>query len=573
MIVLVALATVLQVTAVSPPRNAPAPRTAAVAITFDQPVSPASVTPASFRVFGRWSGPAAGAFSFSNGDRTVTFTPSYAFSAGDIVSVNLSHDLRAADLTPLRAAGFAYQFMTMTVPTPRQFAQLAVMSNRTNGAQTRIYGASASDLNEDGFLDLATINEVSADVRVCLNLADGSGRFGSFLAPQSIGVEASPNEPADFDRDGHADLCVAATESNSVWVLLGAGDGTFSSIQEIPVGQAPHGIAVLDADGDGDPDIANANNLSNNISLMINDGNGAFGAPVSFDAGVGGEYGLAAADMNNDGISDLVVAARDSRKLITLLGNGNATFTPVGPAQNTGGQSWVVVVGDVNGDRILDAAVANSVSNNAAILIGQGDGRFAAPITTATGAHTPSNDLADLDGDGDLDWVFSIFGAGAWRLFVNNGAGAFAFDQEFTAADSPSCAVPLDFDNDGDLDLALFDELADLVTLMENTGPPNGVGEAPPHGRLALLPNAPDPFRATTRIRFVLQEADAATLEVFDAGGRRVAARGLGSRPPGRQEVVFDGSDAAGRPLPAGVYYYRLTTRGAVQSDRMAIVR
>jgi hypothetical protein len=144
-----------------------------------------------------------------------------------MVFVNLSHDLLGADTTPLRAAGYAFQFRTAVVATAADFNEVTSFSNRILGAQTRIYGASAADLDNDGYLDLTTVNEVSADVRVFMNRADGSGLYEPMLAPQAIGVEASPHAPADFNNDGNLDLCVSATASQSVWILLGAGNGTF----------------------------------------------------------------------------------------------------------------------------------------------------------------------------------------------------------------------------------------------------------------------------------------------------------------------------------------------------------
>jgi hypothetical protein len=86
-----------------------------------------------------------------------------------------------------------------------------------------------------------------------------------------------------------------------------------------------------------------------------------------------------------------------------------------------------------------------------------------------------ASDLADLDGDGDLDWILSSFGAGLWRIYVNDGAGHFTFDQDISAPSNPSCAVPLDFDNDGDIDLALSDEISDVVVLMQNTSGPSPI--------------------------------------------------------------------------------------------------
>ena len=217
-------------------------------------------------------------------------------------------------------------------------------------------------------------------MRVFLNRADGSGLYQNRLAPQAIGV----------------DLCISATMSQSVWVLLGAGDGTFSSIVEVPVGGEPHGIAPLDVDGDGDIDVVNANVGSNNLALLLNNGSGTFAAPTYFGGGVNGEYGLAAADMNGDGITDLVVGGRNGEEINTMLGNGNGTFTAAAMTrQDSGGSTWVVVVGDVNGDGVLDAAAANDGTGTIGVLIGQGNGTFAAPTLLTVGAHVPSTDLGD----------------------------------------------------------------------------------------------------------------------------------------------------------------------------------
>jgi FG-GAP-like repeat/Bacterial Ig-like domain len=460
----------LQVVGTTPAPNGMAPATTAITIDFDRAVKTSSVDHASFRVFGRGTGTKTGAFTFTNGNQSVTLTPTTPFSAGEIVTVNLSHDLLAADNAPLRSAGYAFQFTVAAQPGPRVFQYLNLMSNRPSpGFQTRIYGAQATDLNGDGFLDLATVNEVSADVRVTLNLADGTGFYGPFLSPKAIGLESSPNEQADFDNDGKTDGCFSAADGQGVWILRGNGNGTYGSTQTVDLGGEPHGIAALDVDGDGDWDIVDANVASGDLALMLNDGSGGFGSPTTFDGGVGGEYALAAGDMNGDGIMDLVVGGRNSEEIRTLLGNGDGTFTQAA-VQSSGGLTWVVALGDVDGDGILDATAANSVSNNGAVLIGNGDGTFAAPVTVSSGAHTPSTDLGDLDGDGDLDWVLSVYGGGEWLLYANDGSGHFTFDQSFPALNNPSCAVLLDFDNDGDIDMALTDEIADVVVLEENVG-------------------------------------------------------------------------------------------------------
>lgn len=458
-----------------PARHAMTPSlTGPIVIDFDRPVLTASFNATTFRVFGRWSGRALGAFSFSNGDQRVTFTPlaGNRFSAGEMVFVNLSKDLTAADAATLRTAGYAYMYMTSSAPATLFFNEIDEFSNRTPGeGTTRIYGAAAPDLNNDGWLDLCTVNEDSHDLRIFLNRADGTGLYHPFLNPPlPIGVQASPNETADFNNDGNTDMAVAAALSASAWVALGNGDGTFSPAQSITTGNVPHGLAVLDVDGDADWDLCTANTGGNNVSLMINNGSGVFGTATNFEGGGSGEYGLAAGDMNNDGIMDLVVGARISQTVIVQLGNGDGTFTGM-PSVPAGGSVWMVSLGDLNGDGNLDVTTSNSFDNSGSILLGNGAGGLASAVVTPAGDHTVATDLGDLDGDGDLDWVLSSFTDGEWRVHLNNGAGVMTYNQSFFANENSSCATLIDFDNDGDLDIVLTDEIADVVTLQKQKGP------------------------------------------------------------------------------------------------------
>lgn len=468
----------LRVVSTSPARHqGDVPRETSISVTFDRPLQTSTITQDSFRVFGRWSGRADGSLSFSNGDQTVTLTPDREFSGGEPVFVNLAHSIVGADLTPLRPAGYAFQFTAAAGrrgprvdPLRRRvFTRIDTLLVRTTqGTTTRAYGGLASDFDRDGWLDLAIVNEDSADLRVFLNRADGSGHYNAFLQPPTpIGRVASPNKPGDFDNDGLPDAATANVADNSVSIVLGRGDGTFDPQQVVSVGATPHGLVVLDVDGDADPDIVTANTGGNNLSLMLNNGSGVFGPSVSFDSGGNAEYALGAGDMNNDGIYDLVVGTRSDQTIHVLVGNGNGTFTHRS-SRAAGGLTWMINLGDVDGDGNMDVSSANSQSNNGAILKGNGDGTLGAAAVVAASSIIVATDLGDLDGDGDLDWVLSAYGGSRWHMFLNNGSGVMTPDRVFLAPQAASCSVFLDFDNDSDVDLALVDEVADVVLLMRN---------------------------------------------------------------------------------------------------------
>ncbi len=490
----------LSVVSASPARQAiSAPTNTSITITFDRALDPATVTAAHVWAFARWSGTVSGPLTLSTNGEAITLTPSHPFSAGESVMVIVSEGLSALDGTDLTPGGFTTLFWTATALATLDFTRIDEFTTRsTPTSSVRSYGGVGCDLNEDGHLDVAVINEDSADLRVFLNLADGSGLFGPLVSPPSaINLQASPNEPSDFDRDGHIDLVVCNIATDTISVLLGNGDGSFQPQQQIAVGNGPRGVAVLDVDGDGDIDIVNTNFSDSNLSLLLNNGSGVFGPPTFFDGGGIGERSLAAADFNEDGRLDLACGSISGQTMTILLSNGDGTFTLSDTEGGVGG-TWMLALGDLNGDGHVDITSANSSQNAGSVNFGNGDGTISAVVSIPTDPFPIATDLGDIDGDGDLDWITSSF-SGDWFLFLNNGAGSFSFQAEFLAPVASSCAVMMDIDTDGDLDLALIDEIVDVVILEQNGGSPpptfvrgdsnlDGVFDiADPIGQLAIL--------------------------------------------------------------------------------------
>ena len=71
--------------------------------------------------------------------------------------------------------------------------------------------------------------------------------------------------------------------------------------------------------------------------------------------------------------------------------------------------------------------------------------------------------------------------------------------------------------------------------------------------RFQLLGNYPNPFRSLTAIRYTLAAASDVTLEVFDAQGRLVVKRALGTQTPGAHQATFSNPS-----LRTGIYLYRM---------------
>jgi hypothetical protein len=79
--------------------------------------------------------------------------------------------------------------------------------------------------------------------------------------------------------------------------------------------------------------------------------------------------------------------------------------------------------------------------------------------------------------------------------------------------------------------------------------------DVPPAGTV-LVGNHPNPFNPRTTISFELAEETRVRVAVHDVTGARVATLVDGLRPAGANDLLWDGTDDAGRELPAGLYPY-----------------
>lgn len=436
-----------------------------VFVLFNQPVDASTVNLATFAVYGRASGWTWGSYHVLWDGYLVAFLPGRPFMPGEAVDVYLTHDLAAAAGMPLRTAGYGWTFWVQAgAGGGNEFVEA---SRLDTGTGVRTYGGAATDLNFDGRVDLAVVNEVAADLRVFMN--NGDGTFGP-LTSYAIRRGASPTVWGDFNRDGLTDIASSNYDDNSMSVVLGNGDGTFRESQTYTTGTTPAGIASFDVNGDAFVELVVVNAASNTLSLFRNNGDGTFQPQVSiFNVPGARLYGLAAADMNNDGLMDLVVGAQTTRRVYVLLNDGAGNFLQ-SAVQDAAGGPWVLRAADVNGDGYADVQVANQNVGNMAILLGDGAGGLATPVTYAAGSGSISVSLGDLNGDGSLDVVISNFQSRNYAVFTNNGTGGFTRTATLPARQAGSCAIILDYNGDGLLDIGGVDELEDEIILYRNNG-------------------------------------------------------------------------------------------------------
>jgi len=107
-----------------------------------------------------------------------------------------------------------------------------------------------------------------------------------------------------------------------------------------------------------------------------------------------------------------------------------------------------------------------------------------------------------------------------------------------------------------------------LAAFDGTTAPLTGVAPAIP-ATVTLAAPRPNPVVTSARVAFELPRAQAATLELLDIGGRRVATLApTATYAAGRHEFALQGDG-----LAAGVYWIRLVSDGVVSTRRVVVMR
>jgi len=216
-------------------------------------------------------------------------------------------------------------------------------------------------------------------------------------------------------------------------------------------GFATESAVVADVNGDGRPDLVVAiqndpfgAHLTNGlVSVVLGNGDGTFGRPVTYDSAGNDAVSVAVADINGDGAPDIIVGnycvwVNETCSFTTagiLLGGGDGTFAPAVPVNLGGSSSQQIAIADVNGDGKPDllAIVAAPFNGAVATLLGKGDGTFQSPtLVLLSNMNMYSLVVGDVNGDSRADVVASGAGGsssglsrGIARVLLGNGDGTF----------------------------------------------------------------------------------------------------------------------------------------------------
>jgi enediyne biosynthesis protein E4 len=336
-------------------------------------------------------------------------------------------------------------------------------------------GAAVFDFDNDGWMDIYLVNwgplkgvtdpkSTASRQPNRLYRNRGDGTFEDVT--RRAGLEGSGFSSAavtgDFDNDGFTDLYLVNVGRNILY--RNRGDGTFEDVTErAGVGHMGTGVSAvfLDADNDGNLDLFVANYLTYKPQAESEQNPGAYPGPLAYP----GEAN------------------------VFYHSKGDGTFEDVTEAAGLaapGHRAMSVSAFDADGDGNIDLYVCNDDTPNQ-LWLNDGRGHFhdvallAGVAFNAIGEAPGSMNAAvgDIDGDGWPDLYVTRFGYGSYYRWVAKNvyedriyrSGLGRLTQKYVGWGG----ALLDFDNDGDLDLAVANGSAFVLDgtvplLLENEG-------------------------------------------------------------------------------------------------------
>ena len=300
--------------------------------------------------------------------------------------------------------------------------------------------------------------------RINAYLNDGSGVFSESVEVLSLdgGFEL---DGLDFDQDGDTDLWISYSDGR-VLLFENEGDHGFVPREAAAIRSGPIAIGDVDADGDVDVVVAINNPVSLPVNvpgagyqLWINDGDGSFEQGPFLSTGPGQVRAAQLGDLDGDLDLDLL-SIYEGEGALVWSNDGEGNFEALGEwlPEPDGGDFSSVLLGDFDNDTDLDLMASHSGGQNL-FWSNPGDGAFAGE-SEIIGSYQPLNRAGDLDNDLDTDLVSS--GAGCDEcpnVWLSSDGTLQTSDIRIFDENSMLHQLELaDVDGDGDLDvIALLD--------------------------------------------------------------------------------------------------------------------
>ncbi|HEY0977434.1 MAG TPA: VCBS repeat-containing protein, partial [Flavobacteriales bacterium] len=364
-----------------------------------------------------------------------------------------------------------------------------------------------ADIDGDGDQDIIVASGDLGELSAYDN--QGGGTFGPRHVLFSV-IMSTPRKllSMDMDMDGDMDV-VLIKSSNASWFRNDGPDGFFGSLwlSDIPFTESgtitSEYLSLGDLDGDLDPDLLSP---AGTVTVAINNGMGNLSDIRPVTEWALGACDVIASDIDNDDDEDIISVSRTDGQLLLFRNLGPDGFEAqhriatevnirtvisfdsdldgdidlvVGSYfgifhySNLGGglfgEKQVIATepettsldhADLNGDGWTDIIYGSLEDDEVGWMRNDGNGNFSAPIPVAPDAERIEwVGCSDIDADGDMD-ILALYGYEDQMTWLqNDGSGNFIETVLLNTIEYPTHAAIGDLDGDGDLDIAVINDL------------------------------------------------------------------------------------------------------------------
>ncbi|HKV26494.1 MAG TPA: FG-GAP-like repeat-containing protein [Candidatus Acidoferrum sp.] len=270
----------------------------------------------------------------SNGDDTFTAASGSPIHVGNQPSSIVTGDFNGDGKQDFVVTNFTDNTFSLYLGNgDGTFSQAAGSPFALPSGVTGPIAMTAADFNSDGSQDLAIVNETTNNLSILLG--NGNGTFAQASnSPIAVGKAPVAIASGDLNTDSRPDLAVVNQSDNTLTVLFGNGDGTFTPATNSPLatGQTPTSVAIADFNGDGHPDTAVTAPVTDSIAVYLGLGQGLFASPFELPVGTN-PTALIAAGLTGASLPDVAVTDNPSGS----AGQVTVILSPASLFSNSGG--------------------------------------------------------------------------------------------------------------------------------------------------------------------------------------------------------------------------------------------